>query len=422
MHPSARRVYFSFRPTKGGFADQLQELAVFYRLGVSLGFIYAHRPLRTARSTRPHGLAIRVFRRLFWPLRPLGRIFAPEAFFDVYEFLGLNAFLARAHPIPAPRALKRIEVFLSDASLKEHGITTFPALKIYVSGIVERSPHHGSSDLLVEFSLRRDVDWFGLVQAPGSGVEARLDLRSAYHEARRERPWRSSFEPDRLKILVHIRQGDTAVIATPWGTYVSVWGRISNWMTECMTVDEIDTNRVIRESDYFAIVERIQHALGETPSSSLIFSDGYDRAFRILREGIRKGRLDWTPEQIALVEKQAVDYEQEQFGIFDPLQSDTHSCKTAIGENRKHLCDLIESLMQCQIVIVGTHGEMIQKLVAAYFEPDDMPIVVVLFRGKKPDYCGIDLGAMHHRLVYVDVGVKEDADGLIDRLMSLLDL
>jgi len=415
MGGSDSTIYFSFRPTKGGFADQLQELAIFYRLGRSLGYQYVHRPLRTARSTKPHGIAARITRRAFWPLRALGARVAPETFFDVYEFLGVNEYLAKAHSAPRSHRPWRIEVFLSDGVLREHGVSTFDGLRRHVSNVVETSPHHGRSDLLVEFSLRRDVQWFALVLQPGSD-DARLDLRTAYALTRRDRPLRSMFASDALRILVHVRQGDTALIETPWGSYVSVWGRVSNWMTERRSIDEIDTNRIIRESDYYAILERLHAVLGNGPISSLVFSDGYDRAFRILRDGMRKRRIAWTSEQVAAVENQVLDYEHECFRSFRSLDS----CTAVVGETRDHLCNLIESLMQCRIVIVGTQGEMIQKLIATYFDPDTMPIVIVLFRGTRPEYRTIDLRGMEERFIYVDVA-SMDPERVVAQVRAALD-
>lgn len=408
--------FFSFRPTKGGFADQLQELGVFYKLGSDLGFVYVHRPLQTARSTRPHGVVAHVLRRVFWPIRGLAGRLAPEAFFDVHDFLGINEFLERAHPAPVGRKLERVEIFLSDEILRGRGVTTFEGLRNYVTEAVECSPHHGRSDLLVEFSLRRYVDWFGLVLREPCDPEARLDLSTAYRDARRRRPWPSSFRPDALKVLVHIRQGDTAFIETPWGSYVSIWGHVSNRMTECRTLDEIDTDRIILESDYFALLEAIYSAFGEGAVSSLVFSDGYARAFQILRKGLRNRRLQWTLEQRAAIDRQARSYEDDRFRCFEELGS----CATVIGETRRNLCDLIEALMQCSVVVVGTHGELVQKLVAAYFDLHTMPIVIVLFRRRRPDYQTIGLGEKHEKFVYVDVE-NPDVGPVIERLRAISD-
>ncbi len=74
--------------------------------------------------------------------------------------------------------------------------------------------------------------------------------------------------------------------------------------------------------------------------------------------------------------------------------------------------------MSCRAVLVGTHGELIQKLVAAYFEPESMPLVVVLYRGERPDYRGIDLRGMERNFVYFDV-VAQDYEEVLARLRAL---
>ena len=156
--------------------------------------------------------------------------------------------------------------------------------------------------------------------------------------------------------------------------------------------------------------------LREQEKSTLVFSDGYERAFNILYRGIRRRRLGWTDSQIDAVRKLEHSYEREQFSRFDQLEG----CRCVIGENKSNLCDLLDSMMQARVIVTGTHGEMVQKLVAAYFDLDTMPVVIVLYRRNRPDYRTIDLRDMEQKFIYVDAD-KPRYETVIDRLKTLLD-
>ena len=138
---------------------------------------------------------------------------------------------------------------------------------------------------LVEFALLGTRAFFGLVNAELPDRPTDFDLRSIYSEKRTRHPWPSLFRGGAIKILLHVRQGDTAALETPWNTVISQWPPEYRF-TEYARFEDIPVrNRVLRVEDFHQFFKQFVSRIDE-PVSTLLFSDGFSGSLR---------RLDRSP-------------------------------------------------------------------------------------------------------------------------------
>jgi len=412
----ASTTFFSITPTRGGVTDQLQEFLVLYQLGHRLGYTYDHRAFQTNRSSRPHGLPTKVLRKLFWKAPKGLQVFFPEAFFDIYDFLGFNTYFERLNRAVPRRSFSTVDMVLNDQVFEDQGVQTLAQLEDYVRRRVEEPRAEASpKPLRVHFRLTRDIQWFQWFDPEGTAEPVVRHLRCGYREARQSNPRPSPFEKGKLKLLVHIRQGDTGVVETPWGTFVPVWGRMKGWMQEYEAYDAIPGHALIPIKYFAAFVEAMEAAVAREQVSTVVFSDGFERAFRVMKR--QAHRLAWTSAQHRAVQKLAGTYDARQFARFNRYRS----CRCIIGEGGAGLSDLIQAAVEAEVVVVGTQQNMVAKLMAGYHTQETMPVVVVLYRKEKPAYDGLSLGARAERFVFVDVeqeSMVEAASRVIKGLAS----
>ena len=76
-----------------------------------------------------------------------------------------------------------------------------------------------------------------------------IDFNSIYFNARKQMPWKSNYEKNKINLLVHIRQGDTAVIETPWDTYIPVHSKGYGLFREFENLELLNTRTVKFEED-----------------------------------------------------------------------------------------------------------------------------------------------------------------------------
>jgi hypothetical protein len=145
--------------------------------------------------------------------------------------------------------------------------------------------------------------------------------------------------------------------------------------------------------------------------SILFFSDGFRRAFDLLHKDIE--RLKLTPDRLKILNHSQKHYDQKAFEILKGIKNG----ETVIGESSTNLFDLIHSALSSDIVIIGTQQQMIPKLLTNYCANyDQMPTVIVLHRGSKPNHSRIGLNdALKKKLIYFNIH-EPDYEWLNSRL------
>jgi len=386
-------IYFTINTPECGFTDQMMQFNAFYKLGRSLGYKYVHTPFQTSRCLAINQTRVRnLLHRLRKPM-------------DVYDFLRFNRYMqTKSESLGAECEISLVEIALGSQAFLQNRDASFAALLHYIDDIVVR---HKSSrrTLLVRFSLEGHRGFFALIHSRMPELPDNLDLASAFH--RIDSPTLPASQPQsgKSKILIHIRQGDTAVLNTPWGTYIPVDSRRKGWMQEHINsgligpakeiLGPVDLGSVFTIRDYFDFVEALFAELHDANFSVQVFSDGFKRAFKILLSHIDLLRLE--SKQVKLLRKLQRQYDKKQFHVFRHLKN----CQQFIGETDKNLRMMLYAMLESDIVIIGTQQRMLPKFFANY-RLNNMPIVIVLYKGHKPDFSVVANG-WNDSFIFVDL-------------------
>jgi len=374
---------FTLLPAGGvGFTDQLYQFVTFYKLGRSLGYRYVHTPFSAPRSSDG------VFTFLGFNARFAGR--------ELRECLRWSSpFLERRHTqlLPPrwkakrnetwPRPLLRlrdravcaallrrrllVDVAISDQRLARRDVNSFAGLQALVREVAAASGAAPDRQL-IRFASRRGRTWFDLVHTAIPDLPDGLDLRAAYFEARRQMPWSSQFEPGKVRILVHIRLGDTAAVETPWGERLTHKGA---QLSEAAALTQLDVGH------YHRFVRDLRSSITGNSASILVCSDGYRRTFARLSEELSKARASAT--KLRQLPELEIDCERS-FDLF----GDIPDAALLVGETEDNLLNLIHSALLADVIVVGSHQRMLPKLLSILRPVERYPTILLLHRNGPP--------------------------------------
>lgn len=359
-----KNVYFTIELEKAGFTDQLIQFIVFHNLGTSLNFIFSHTKLQSSRSF--------VKNKSDDQNRSEGQ--EKDQYEDVYDFLGLNKFFTGiSHKILGSDDVKRVDLEMeNDSYFFNRGIAQKKHLVTYLKLKLLTEITSPGDYVLVRFRLKGHSSFFKMFNSSKEYYSFQHDLRSVYNHARELKPQTITYKKKSRPFFVHIRQGDTGVIKTPWDTYVFVWGIKNNAYKEISSFRDIQDDSIIRTDEYYSFIKDFLHCFDDHFFSVRIFSDGFQRTFQKAYQN--QEALGWTDTQISRLKNHELTYDQNSFEKFSRLDG----VKTCIGEKNTKLYELIHSLLHAEVVIIGTQQRMIPKLLSVYCNPSNMPLVIVL--------------------------------------------
>lgn len=345
--------YFTISVTKDvGLADQINQWSSLYKLGLSLGYKYAHTPLKNHRSSN-----------------------------KIYDFLGINNYFLfkRILFIWLRKVLMYtvIDINLNDELLKNNNVYNFQELQSYIKDYISEQSSLINKNLLIRFKITGRRKFLSLIQLQMPNFLDGLDLRSIYFRFRRINTRRSKFVEGKLKLLVHIRQGDTAIIETPWQTFLPIKRPKSLQFTEVKDFSDPRLNYFIRVNEFYDFIKKLTSCFEANIFSTVISSDGFERAFNKIHRNIN--RLNWSSEQIEAIKKSESSYNDKSFHIFKKIK---HSV-CLIGENDENLFDLIHSSLMADIIVVGTQQRMLPTLISNYYDLDNPVIMILLYKAEK---------------------------------------
>lgn len=348
-----RNIYFTIIPMAGvGFTDQMYQFSSFYKLGLSLGYQYLHTPFVNTRSSA-----------------------------NIYSFLGFNDYFSRESAllklsIKIRAKLLRyrriyIDFKLSDQLIQTHDIQTFKNLQEFINSQVKSKQDSGKSIVIVTFRLTGERQFLKLIHRCLPQFPDRLNLKKIYDK--KNPPSKVIATENKFKILVHIRQGDTAIIETPWDTFIPLWlGKSLTELREYNSTTPEITDFVIEPELYYQFLVQLLQFLSHEQLSISIFSDGYQRGFETIK---KKGdNLHLTSRQLQELESSIVDYDQQKFKIFTQLKN----TQLKIGETEESLYQLIDASLQADIIVVGNQQRMIPKLIANYPDNERKKVIILL--------------------------------------------
>ncbi len=424
-------VYFTILPSKAGFTDQLYQFSVFYKLGLSLGYVYLHSKYVSDR----------------------------EGSEDIYDFLGFNEHFQQHTLTPKDRlyhlmgtnncqgqekmgrfgavkgVLKRakfwavrklffdefnfVDVGLDETALHIQNLEPIEHFQNLVRNIASRNfTGDPKRKNVVRFYLVTGRYFFlklaPLVCQKIPYFQDGLDLRSTYFKHVRNELTNSIFDEDKIKLEMHIRLGDTALMETPWHSFVPLWsGRSLRPLIEYPDKSNKIFAHTMDVTDYWRFLKKFTSYFEPDDVSMAVFSDGYERAFKELFRMLDDLSLD--DKQIQALKESSLTYEQEKFSVFDEIRN----CVCVVGENNKALKDLVNASLVADVIVMGCNQNMISKLLVAYgnANPDRTSIIIMLYRDKLPDY-QIMLG--ERAVIYpVDIADLDSDDRLVDAVSAI---
>lgn len=424
-------VYFTVLPSKAGFTDQLFQFSTFYKLGLELGYSYRHSTVVNSREGSEGIFDFLGFNEHFRekvterevPYRRMGvnNRYMREQVSLLYGIRRKVRFWF--HYLRYFRRFNFIDIGPGDTRPDDVEPDDLESFMDSVRRVVARRYDAGGRRMnVVRFHLcERGRYFFGqlapLINQEIPYYQDRLDLRETYFRLRRSQPVQSSFGEDRLNLLVHIRLGDTALIRTPWQSYIPLW---SGW--EQVPLKEYSDRQgevfgqVMDVDDYARFLAHLNSYFDTSRQSVAVFSDGYDAGFKVLFRHIKDLGLD--DRRIAELRDMQPDYESARFALFDEFDNTT--CR--IGENITDLQELIHASLTADVIIVGCHQRMIPKFLATYYDIslEHPPIIIVLYKSRLPEYEKVlGLDAKKAAVFQVNFSDERYSDALYDAIAEI---
>lgn len=295
-------MYFTVRTNRCGMADQLSQLTNLYALGTSLGYRYLHTPL----SDSEHGVR--------------------GCLLD--EFLGLSIGEELWGSAP--------EHVLNTVDVDLRRVASVLAAKGPLASVARllRTAYPASPQTVLRFPF--DSRCREPLQRVPKLTPLLFPFRDKYWAQRARQPVVSLFEDRPLKIAMHIRKGDT--------TFIPYRGR---YIFQGKYFDSPGDRRYphVEPCHYKAFVEALAERYGTTAFSTLLFSDGYEAAFRDLQ---RLGLCCEKDPELAQV-KERCQRELAGLGLLPGV-------RLFVGGDFDDMCRCIHAFATCDVLIKNAGG------------------------------------------------------------------
>jgi molybdopterin converting factor small subunit len=425
-HSQARISFLVFGLEKYdvGFTDLMMRWSCLYKLGTSLGYQYVHVPLNCKFSPR-------IFEFLGFNDAFLTKIdvLLGLQFFGrrmAYNYMNFDySLLSSSHPIKVfiqktTRKIiesllfnkyKFVDIPLSEKTLEKYSIDTCDKLQEFLKKIINKRATNTNKVIILRLQLaggRKRI--YALINSKILDFPDGLNLRLSYYKVRQKRILESKSENKKIKILVHIRQGDTAIIETPWDSFIPVYG--SKSFVELSSPHDGAYADLIDIEEYYSFVQKLITYFDRDIFSFVVSSDSYDKAFALLRENLDK--LEFTSNQIEDLKEVESKY-RKKYDLFKLLEK----CELLIGENDENLFSLIDALFESDIVIIGFRNTlgMLLKLISIYYDISNPPLIIELFKIRKPFNHEVLLGLDSKKAKVIPVQLDNiDWNTLIDQV------
>lgn len=404
-----------------GFTDQLMQFSAYYKLGLSLGYKYYHTPFVSTRSSKSIELSFseKILEKIDKIVNKLPFISKYYSWirrkfdFNVYDFLGFNQNFNSNNICLLNKELQAIDIEIGDDILLLNNINSFEDLQKFIIDYIGSKIELDTRNALVKFRLAgKRYKLFTLIHSSINNFQDSLSLHEIFYRRLRKIPSRSLFSDSKIKILLHIRQGDTTVIETPWQTYIPMHSlKKMKEYKKIEDIEHIDTKNIFYPPDYLNFIKGLIYYFDDNAYSILTFSDGYHRAFMRLEKNIEK--FNFNRIQIKLLGKIKYLYTEIHFKEIQKLNNN----KCFIGESSKNLSNLICSTLDADIIITSSQQRMLPKLVESFYSSEFKPIIIILYKGSKPNYKDITFMS-DNQFIYTDL-YRPNYEYIFQRLMNL---
>ncbi len=327
-----------------GLTNLLYQFISFYKLGVGAGGDYVHTPFKSKRSPS-----------------------------EVFRFLGFNQAWPNLISQPKFKHLKVIEIVLGDERLARENIQTFDLLKAHIRRKVLETSKATAIPVIIAFTLEGGRDFFRtMIQSSVPDRPAEYPVQAAYEAVQqRSRMWTYEQDGSRsLRILFHIRQGDTATIQTPWGSYIPLRPFSKHRYKEIQHPGGVEI--YIPPQSFLFFLNSLHKQLRSGSYSTCVFSDGYKAGFADIYAHWKRFRF--SLKQWIRLKLCEINYDQKMFAEFKNVSR----TRCVIGESESKLYDLIQACLTADIIVMGTQQRMLLKLLTLYYDVSHPKIVFVL--------------------------------------------
>lgn len=352
---------FTIKPTQAGFTDQLIEIDVIGHLGTALGLSYQYHPIFNTRASPPV--------RSKWLGRRLSRFLSPHRRRDIHFLLGItDALSKRAEGIVAEYTY---DLLLSDDKMS--GVQSFEDVAAATMSLLTPS-----TDAVPAIQLRGAKKFFRYFW---ERRESFIDFEDAILRA--ERRWRRKKWQIANGVLVHFRAGDIAVVEDTNSMFLPLRKSVPRRFQPHATPADADPLWISASEMCRCIEENHLIPVNRVRSDLMVCSDGFNRAIDTINE---TNQWAWKNQENTRL--------QAEFHRLSPRS------RISIGESLEDLLSLVNGLMTCRKVITKDAGVLVLKFLSL-FRRSDLPEVVVLHKGRKPDYNIVDTGLFGDRLQFV---------------------
>jgi len=373
-------------PDYVGFTDQILLFGMLYKLGAYLKLKYHFTPVQPRSNLLKSGLAT-----VFEPAAP-----AVDSYRGIFEFLGFDWYFSQNYSCESIDEIETVEFHFDPATFEENRLDDLSDLIDHLSKLIMNTPPVGQAPLHIRFILRDQIDALRWLHAlPNTLLD--FDFADIYRNFRRKKAFPDVFENDKAKVLLHIRQGDTAVIETPWNTFIQIWWCGRDNFVERNTFAEVNDYERISVADFEKFYSDLRSGLNDIDLSTLVHSDGFARAFLELENN--KTRLNFNEEQVASLAKHGENYNELAFEVFRRHGE----VKLHVGEDLPLLLELMHAFYTADIVIVGTQQRMIAKQYAYSFSNGSGPLMITLYRQEVPYYNYLGNRSLLDNCLYVNM-------------------
>ncbi len=326
-----------------GFTDTLTRFRSLYCLGIEAGGEFVHSPLTSPRSSD-----------------------------EISGFLGLESDWPRSIKDAPYRDMARVAVKFD--SMADFG---FEQLKQAISTKAGDSSLDQGADKLVVLDMSTAYGVARTVSREFQFVNDRVDFLGRYRHARSASPLPGGFRQNCIKMLVHIRQGDTGVLETPWQTVIH--RNLDQEYSEYPDVDAL-MGKIVEPETFYQVVSNLLLELDTEPCDTRVFSDGYERTFDLLERALKKaltddgvrGTLNLDKDQLDSLLATRESYNEKKYSSFERIDG----VQCVVGESDSKLFMLVDAILTADVLVIGPQQRMIPKLLDLY-RGDHRPRLVV---------------------------------------------
>lgn len=285
-----------------GFTDQLNQFFILYTLGRQVGLDFIPADVVSSRNAG-----------------------------DMWRELNLNQFFVSSETIQDLSARQRVNIDIR-ASRNDKRYSNISDMLADLRAAIAGHPN----DAIMVFRLASDrnvfLHLFGTL--PASAFEG---LRRRFDRALTHSGFRSPFSSKaKLRVLIHIRKGDTAQIETPWEGDLALWHDRASLAVN-RRPDEVATLR--------AVARRLAVEFASKSVEIVVFSDGYKRAGSLIDTALADSFV-FPDERREFLHALLVEKEAE-LGLFATLPNTQYFG----GEGHVEFQQLLIGLQEADVII-----------------------------------------------------------------------